>query len=109
MKRNSLVFNKLWLVMASMALALSMSIFTGCRSYEDDICSLQERMDKLQSELQALQGKVVKEVLSKDGKLIIVFTDGTQKEVDAGDLVDSTIKCNWIGFVDLLIKKLSRS
>ena len=64
MKRNSLVFNKLWLVMASMALALSMSIFTGCRSYEDDICSLQERMDKLQSELQALQGKVVKEVPS---------------------------------------------
>ena len=91
MKRNSLVFNKLWLVMASMALALSMSIFTGCRSYEDDICSLQERMDKLQSELQALQGKVVKEVLSKDGKLVIVFTDGTQKEVDAGDLIKLTI------------------
>lgn len=91
MKRNSLVFNKLWLVMASMALALSMSIFTGCRSYEDDICSLQERMDKLQSELQALQGKVVKEVLSKDGKLIIVFTDGTQKEVEAGDLIKLTI------------------
>ena len=92
MKRNSLVFNKLWLVMASMALALSMSIFTGCRSYEDDICSLQERMDKLQSELQALQGKVVKEVLSKDGKLIIVFTDGTQKEVEAGDLIKLTVK-----------------
>lgn len=91
MKRNSLVFNKLWLVMASMALALSMSIFTGCRSYEDDICSLQERMDKLQSELQALQGKVVKEVLSKDGKLIIVFTDGTQKEIEAGDLIKLSI------------------
>lgn len=97
MKRNSLVFNKLWLVMASMALALSMSIFTGCRSYEDDICSLQERMDKLQNELQALQGKVVKEVLSKDGKLIIVFTDGTQKEVEAGDLIKLSIddKGNW--------------
>ena len=91
MKRNSLVFNKLWLVMVSMALALSMSIFTGCRSYEDDICSLQERMDKLQSELQALQGKVVKEVLSKDGKLVIVFTDGTQKEIEAGDLIKLTI------------------
>lgn len=91
MKRNSLVFNKLWLVMASMALALSMSIFTGCRSYEDDICSLQERMDKLQSELQALQGKVVKEVLSKDGKLVIVFTDGTQKEIEAGDLIKLSI------------------
>ena len=91
MKRNSLVFNKLWLVMVSMALALSMSIFTGCRSYEDDICSLQERMDKLQSELQALQGKVVKEVLSKDGKLVIVFTDGTQKEIEAGDLIKLSI------------------
>ena len=48
-------------------------------------------MDKLQKDLQALQGKVVKEVLSKDGKLVIVFTDGTQKEIEAGDLIKLTV------------------
>ncbi len=93
MNKNSLTVNKLWMKIVSVALvALSMAVFTGCRSYEDDICSLQERMDKMQKDLEALQGnKVVKEVISKDGKLIIVFTDGTQKEIEAGDLIKLSI------------------
>lgn len=93
MNKNSLTVNKLWMKIVSVALVvLSMAVFTGCRSYEDDICSLQERMDKMQKDLEALQGnKVVKEVISKDGKLIIVFTDGTEKTIEAGDLIKLTI------------------
>ena len=73
-------------------MVLSMAVFTGCRSYEDDICSLQERMDKMQKDLEALQGnKVVKEVISENGKLIIVFTDNTKKVIEAGDLIKLTI------------------
>ena len=81
MKQNSLTVSKLWLKIASIAIVLSMAVFTGCRSYEDDICSLNERMDKMQNDLKLLQGKVVKEVLAKDGKLVIVFTDGTKRRL----------------------------
>ena len=93
MNKNSLTVNKLWMKIVSVALVvLSMAVFTGCRSYEDDICSLQERMDKMQKDLEALQGnKVVKEVISENGKLIIVFTDGTKKTIEAGDLIKLTI------------------
>ena len=93
MNKNSLTVNKLWMKIVSVALVvLSMAVFTGCRSYEDDICSLQERMDKMQKDLEALQGnKVVKEVISENGKLIIVFTDNTKKEIEAGDLIKLTI------------------
>ena len=51
MNKNSLTVNKLWMKIVAVAIALSMSFFTSCRSYEDDICSLQERMDKMQKDL----------------------------------------------------------
>ena len=92
MNKNSLTVNKLWMKIVAVAIALSMSFFTSCRSYEDDICSLQERMDKMQKDLEALRGKVVKEVVAKNGKLTIYFTDGTSKEVEATELIKLSTK-----------------
>ena len=91
MNKNSLTVNKLWMKIVAVAIALSMSFFTSCRSYEDDICSLQERMDKMQKDLDALRGKVVKEVFSKGDKLWFRFTDGTEAPVgDVSEIVKLT-------------------